>query len=159
VALITNSGPLISLARIAKLEILPQAYSEIVVPSAVHQEVTQDLHLPGARQLFEAAWFQAVEVTDTKAVERLRFWLDRGESEAIALAQSRHEALAIDERRGRRIAASMGIETTGTVGILLSCKKRGLVPTVTPLLDELISKGIRLSASLYENARLLAGEM
>lgn len=157
-ALIANSAPLISLARIAKLDLLPATYSEIVVPGAVHQEVTRDPQLPGAQELAAAAWLKTAEVTDTKAVDRLRFWLDQGESEAIVLAQSRGTALAIDERRGRRIAASMGIPTTGTVGILLACKRLGLLNEVTPLLDDLIAEGIRLSPALYDNARILAQE-
>ena len=157
-ALIANSAPLISLARIAKLDLLPEAYSEIVVPAAVHQEVTRDPQLPGAKELADAAWIQTAEVADKKAVDRLRFWLDQGESEAIVLAQSRNTALAIDERRGRRIAASMGIPTTGTVGILLACKRLGLLNEVTPLLEDLIAEGIRLSTALYDNARILAQE-
>lgn len=157
-ALVSNSSPLIALARIRKLELLPRAYFEIVVPSAVHDEVTAGLVRPGAREISEAPWLRVAEVKDTKAVERLRYWLDPGESEAIVLAQSRELPLAIDERRGRNIAASLGVTTTGTVGILLALKKLGLVEEITPLLDELIRQGIRLSRRLYDSALSMARE-
>ncbi len=55
-------------------------------------------------------------------------------------------------------AGSLGIGITGTVGILLACKRLGLIAEVTPLLDQLIHRGVRISASLYENARRLAQE-
>ena len=158
-ALISNSGPLIALARIGKLELLPAVFSEILVPTAVFREVTSDPLLPGAHEISDARWLQSVEVTDAQAVARIRFWLDQGESEAIVLAQHRQASLAIDERRGRRIATSLGVEVTGTIGILLACKRLGLIDRVMPLVDDLIAKGVRLSLSLYENTRRLADEL
>lgn len=64
----------------------------------------------------------------------------------------------LPERRGRNIAMALGIPQTGTVGILLTAKKAGAIPALTPLLDDLIENGIRLSSRLYEEARRLAGE-
>jgi predicted nucleic acid-binding protein len=159
VDLVTNSGPLISLARIDSLSLLPALYPSLAVPRAVFQEVTHDPAQPGARDLATASWLQVVEVPDRQAVDRLRFWLDPAESEAIVLAQSGQVPLAIDEQRGRRIAASLGVETTGTAGILLAGKRLGLLDRVTPLLDALLQKGVRLSPRLYETARRLAGEL
>ncbi|MEM7586364.1 MAG: DUF3368 domain-containing protein [Acidobacteriota bacterium] len=157
-SLVANAGPLIALARIGKLELLPAAYAEVLVPNAVYQEITEDPLLPGAQEVAQAGWLSSVEVTDSRAVARMRFWLDQGESEAIVLAQDRAMPLAIDERRGRRIAAAFGVDITGTVGILLACKRLGLIDTVTVLLDELIQNGVRLSPFLYESARRLAQE-
>lgn len=36
---VSNAGPLIARARIERLDMLPALYKEIVVPSAVHEEV------------------------------------------------------------------------------------------------------------------------
>ena len=157
--LVANAGPLIALARIDRLDLLPAAYADVLIPAAVYREVTRDPQLPGAREVAEADWLVSVEVTDTGAVARMRFWLDQGESEAIVLAQARDMPLAIDERRGRRIAASFSVQITGTVGILLAGKRLGLVDQVSPLLDQLIQRGVRISTSLYESARRLAREV
>lgn len=156
--LVSNAGPLIALARIGQLELLPAAYGGILAPDAVYREVTCDPLLPGAHKIAQATWLRSIPVTDSPAVSRMRFWLDQGESEAIVLAQARAMPLAIDERRGRRIAAALGVDVTGTVGILLACKRLGLIDEITPLLDRLIRKGVRLSVSLYESARRLAQE-
>lgn len=155
---VVNSGPLISLARIGQLHLFPQLFGEIVVPSAVFREVTQDQSLPGAPTIKEAEWLRIGEVSDRAAVERLSFWLDPGESEVLVLAQELGATAAIDERRGRNIAAALGLPQTGTIGILLAAKRAGLISRITPLLDELVSSGIRLSSRLYEEARRLAEE-
>jgi predicted nucleic acid-binding protein len=38
VAIVVNSGPLISLARIGLLDLLPELFDEILVPDAVFQD-------------------------------------------------------------------------------------------------------------------------
>jgi predicted nucleic acid-binding protein len=158
VALVVNSGPLISLARIGQLQLLPTLFGEVLSPRAVFNEVTQDLLLPGAEEIAKAEWLRVVDALDRDAVERLAVSLDAGESEVLVVARELEATAAIDERRGRNLAASLGIPQTGTVGILLIAKKQGLIPAITPLLDELGAKGVRLSSRLYEEARRLAGE-
>lgn len=156
--LVVNSGPLISLARIGQLELLPAVFDQVLSPRAVFEEVTQDPTLPGAEDIAKADWLRVVEVLDRDAVERLSIWLDAGESEVLVLAQELEATAAIDERRGRNLAVTLGVSQTGTVGILVIAKERGLIPAVTPLLDQLRTNGIRLSSRLYEEARRLAGE-
>jgi predicted nucleic acid-binding protein len=158
VAIVVNSGPLISLARIGQLQLLPELFDEIVVPAAVYGEVTGDPSLPGALMIREAKWLRVGEVTNRGAVERLSYWLDAGESEVLVLAQELGATAAIDERRGRTLAAGLGVPHTGTVGILLEAKSAGLISSVTPLLDQLSSHGVRVSSRLYKEARRLSGE-
>jgi len=87
VTLVVNSGPLISLARIGQLDLLPLLFDEIVSPRAVFEEVTHDLKLPGAEEIARAAWLKTMEISDRDAVDRLYVWLDAGESEVLVLAQ------------------------------------------------------------------------
>lgn len=157
-AIVVNAGPLIALARIGQLDLLPKLFGEIVIPAAAYREVTQDQNLPGAAAIQRAEWIRVSEVSDRAAVERFSFWLDAGESEVLVLAQELGMTAAIDERRGRNIAAALGIPQTGTIGILLTAKKAGLIPLVAPLLDQLSANGVRISSHLHEEARLLADE-
>jgi uncharacterized protein len=158
VSVVSNAGPLIALARIGQLALLPKLYGEIWTPEAVYSEITQDETLPGAAELLEATWLRRAVVKDRLEVERLRFWLDLGESEALVLARERQETLLIDERRGRKIALTFGIQQTGTVGVLIAAKKMGLIPAVTPTLHALVAQKVRISPRLFEEARQLAGE-
>ena len=43
-------------------------------------------------------------------------------------------------------------------GPLIALAQRGLVATVTPLLDALMASGFRMSEELYRTAQTLAGE-
>ena len=156
--IVFDAGPLISLARIRQLHLLPALFGEVIVPPAVHREITAYESLPGALTMASADWLRLAEVQDRGAMERLLSWLDAGEAEVLALAGELGATAAIDERRGRRLAAELGVPRTGTVGILLVAKRRGLISKVKPMLDQLIANGIRVSSRLYREACRLAEE-
>lgn len=78
--------------------------------------------------------------------------------DVLALAEERRARLVIiDERRGRRYARRMGFPLTGTFGVLLLARERGLVPTA-PLIDELQEAGFYVSQDLVAEMLRLAGE-
>lgn len=88
-----------------------------------------------------------------KTLERnlLTQGLDRGEAEAIALAlQITAQKLIIDERRGRAVAERLGLQLTGTLGVLVIAKQRGFVDKVRPLIDTLMMTiNFRVGPDLY----------
>ncbi|MFZ4589203.1 MAG: DUF3368 domain-containing protein [Terrimicrobiaceae bacterium] len=43
----------------------------------------------------------------------------------------------MDERAGRAVARQMGLKTLGVLGLLVEAKRRGLVPSLEPLIDRL----------------------
>ena len=157
---VSNSGPLIVLAKIDRLTLLQGLYREVLIPKAVEQEVTgMGSDRPGAKEVGDAPWIQPTEVLDQLAVSLLREQLDAGESAAIVLTLERQaDILLIDEARGRRIAQSKGLTHIGTVGILVLAKRQGLIETVTPALEQLMASGFRMKDDLRQTAQRLAGE-
>lgn len=157
---VANAGPLIALGQISHIDLLRSLFGELRIPMAVKHEVSGPGHSRiGQQEISTANWIHVCEVHNTTAVELLQERLDLGESEAIVLAiELNADLLLIDEARGRRVAESRGMEKTGTLGVLIMAKRRGLIPVVTPLLSELRAAGFRMSEELHHTARLLAGE-
>lgn len=157
---VTNAGPLIALARIGQLRLLPALYGEVTMPSAVRDEVlTADARRAGTAIVQGAEWLHTRSVSDRIAVALLRERLDVGESETIVLAlQLDADVLLMDEARGRRVAAARGIAVTGTLGTLVLAKEKGLIQRVAPQLARLQDKGFYMSETLYEEVLRQAGE-
>ena len=85
--------------------------------------------------------------------------LDRGETEAIALAAQKHpQFLLVDDAKGRRMARQQGLSIVGVAGVLLVAKAMGEIEAVRPHLEALSGVGYRLSARLVAEIRLLANE-
>jgi hypothetical protein len=84
--------------------------------------------------------------------------LDAGELAALAMALRSHAGLLIDEARGRREAAKLGIKVVGVCGLLLFAKREGWVAEVAPLLDRLHISGYYISPALRESVLLQSGE-
>lgn len=80
----------------------------------------------------------------------LKQTLDKGESEAIALAvELKADWTLIDERDARKVAKSLGLKVTGILGILLRAKQVGELESLQPVIDNLINKaGFRIAPEL-----------
>jgi predicted nucleic acid-binding protein len=72
--------------------------------------------------------------------------LGPGEVEALMLALEESESIVIlDDGLARRVAATLGLHFTGTLGLLLDFKNAGLIPAITLFLDQLQSLRFHLS--------------
>lgn len=158
---VSNTSPISNLAAIGQLSLLQLLYGSITIPPAVADEIafvgaiyTQAAAVPSL------SWITIQPVIDRTLVERLRTKLDKGESEAIALAvELEAELLLIDEQLGRKLAWESGLEITGLLGVLVEAKSRGAIAAVKPLMDDLMVQArFRVSQKLYVEVLQLAGE-
>jgi hypothetical protein len=157
--IIADSGPLIALSIIDRLELLPALYHRVVVPTAVWDEVTvHGRGLPGADAVSRLTWPE-VMAPDPRTLKPLSILVDPGEAEAIALALDLPDStVLLDDSRARRVAERFGIQRIGTVGLLRKAKRAGLVPIIRPLIEELQNNGIYLRRELIEAVLRDVGE-
>jgi hypothetical protein len=157
--LVADSSPLIVLAKIGRLGLLPHLAERVVIPSAVWQEVVMNKPASlDSRELAGASWLEVQPVTDVESAA-WRDELDPGEAEAIALASKFPGCrLLIDERMGRRAAGQLGVRVIGTLGLLLEAKASGLIPSLRAEIDRLLSAGHFLSESLIQETLHSANE-
>ncbi len=159
--IISNATPLIAFARIRQLPLFQKVVGNIVIPQAVAEEIRAYTTSPygGIITLSQEPWIQIHPVQSEKQVRLLLPTLDRGEAEVIALALECHAiTVLIDELTGRKVAESLGLPVSGSVGILILAKQLGEIAAVKPYLDEMIRKGVRYSQRFISTMLRRIGE-
>ena len=159
--IVSDATPLIALAKLDGISWLHQLLGEIIIPEAVYDEVVvAGANKIGSDVIDTAHWIHVHQVKDKTHVLLLLNQLDRGESEAIALAyELKADWLLMDEIRGRSVAKTLGLQVIGTVGLLVNAKEVGIVSEVRPLLDSLLVQDFRLSKRVITETLRRAGEL
>jgi len=156
---VCNCGPLIALAGVRQMELLPRLFSRVWIPAVVHTELTGSVRFATARDLFTQSWLQVVSPAGPVDAF-LSSQLDPGEAAVLTLAHQMPGAeVLMDERRGRRVAEQVfRLSIVGTGGLLLRAKAAGLIPVVSPLLSAMKANGYHLSERLMQAVCRAAGE-
>ena len=148
---ISDSTTLISLINIDRFELLFRFSDTIIITPSVYNEVAvQKLAKQILDNYISLSKVVVHKVKDNKKVKELLIRLDLGESESIVLAQEQNIPLIIDEKKGKKIALSFGLEAIGLIGILLVYKKRDYlsVDEIVEIVEELREVNFRISDKL-----------
>ena len=159
-SVVSNTGPLIALAKADLLTVLKQLFEHVYIPPAVHRELLAKSGPEAAR--LDDALADFIEVTPMPSlppeVEVVTARLDPGERQAIALAYEQKALLVMDDRLGRVVARRLHLPVTGVVGVIIQAKDANLISAVRPVLEEIRQQGYWLSDELVELGARLAGE-
>lgn len=138
-AVVSDTSPVRALEFIGELWILERLFGEVIIPPTVALELLEPTDPLRIVEYADSPFIRVQATADAARVsELMRQKLDRGESEAIALAlEIEASPILIDESRGRRIATSNGLTVVGTLGILLAAKRKGLIDSVRDRIDQL----------------------
>ncbi len=158
---VINSSPAIHLHAVLPggLGSLPRLIGEIIVPWEVGQELAaghakdatwQEIQsLPGILHLSKAVTVHPL----------LSNQIDVGEAAVIQIAlDETHDAVILDDLKARRIAITLGLQVTGTLGILLQAKQTGLLLSMRVAIATLEKRGMWIAPALSAKAIKLAGE-
>jgi predicted nucleic acid-binding protein len=149
---VSNTTPLRYLIAIQQELLLGQLFEKVVVPAAVHEELT-DVKTPEhvrRRLLSLPAWYEVRKMPEIQA-SPFPVNLHRGEREAILLAETlRPDVILIDEQIGRTIALSRNLPVSGTLGILERADTMGLVIDFPEVLKQLKTSGFYVADSLEQ---------
>lgn len=160
--IVSNSGPLIHLARIDRLKLLKELFGEVVIPHEVKLEVVDRGKDEGAADAFliegeiEAGWI-LIDQSKSSGVKEIAesAGMDIGEVSAIMLAREMKCPILIDDLAARRFAIGMGLEVAGSIGVLIRSAKMGKISKSEALdaLDKL-ARVMWLSVDVYEDTRM-----
>src|SRR5439155_12492211 len=139
--------PLTALMTIGHADILQRLFAEVVIPVAVQSELRRShATLPD--------WLRVQELQNDEKARLYAQTVDRGEAEAIALAEELHaDHLLIAERKGRRLAQQQGVPVVGLLGVVLMARRAGFIPSARDLLTRLDQEaGVYWTDDLKETA-------
>ncbi|HKP52817.1 MAG TPA: DUF3368 domain-containing protein [Chloroflexia bacterium] len=153
---VSDTSPLINLAGVGLLHLLPAVYGTIWVPEAVKREYAAGMRA-GDPSLDEFEW---IRVIPSVAVSpRLPPSLGAGEAHAISLAIAKNtRAILLDEQLARAVARKWGLPVVGTLGVLVAARQSRLLAAVKPIIEMMVSQGRHISDSLYMQVLAVAGE-
>jgi len=148
--IISDTSCLILLQNIGQLELLHKLFGIVVTTNEVAGEF--GLPLP--------SWIEIKQPVDKKYQTVIEASVDKGEASAIALAVEYEDCLLIiDDLKGRKFAQNLGLNITGTTGIIVDAKLAGLIPSVKELLITIKETNFRISSQLELLILKRAGEL
>jgi len=154
VIVVSNSSPLIALARIGRLNLLTSLFKQILIPAEVQHEVTVvGRGLAGAEEVRNANWIEVkahkspADPSLTQACQNL----GAGERGAILLAKSLPADLVLlDEWKARHVAQAAGLPIMGCLGVLEAGARKSLVANLRQAYVDLLRQGIRFDIKLLQ---------
>lgn len=137
--IVVNTGPIVALSRAGVTGVVARMPFEFLSPLEVRGELAKGP--PAGREPVDFTWVRFVPRT-TRLNPLAVSNLDEGEAAVIQLALDEQIAtVCIDERKGRRAALAVGLRVTGTLGILGRAKALGLLSSVRPPVEKMVSGG------------------
>jgi len=136
---VSDATPLNVLIRLGVVDVLHALYERVVMPPAVHRELSH-VNTPLDVSRWLAARPNWLEVVPPKDV-RSATGPNSGEREAIALAiELKADFLLADDKAARSHARQLGVPVTGTIGVLRLAASRNLMD-LRPVLARLAETG------------------
>lgn len=158
---VINTSPAIHLHAVLPggLGVLPGVIGEIIVPLEVGQELAAGHAKDGTwREIQSQPGIhhrkEAVAVHPLISAQ-----IDMGEAAVIQTALSEAlDSVILDDLKARRVAVTVGLQVTSTLGILLVARQVGLLPSVSAAISLLEARGMWIAPALSARAIQLAGE-
>ena len=147
---VVNASPLILLGKINYLSLLNHLFDQVYIPSSVIREIqaVDDLEMNTA---LSRVSFEQMDVTNRVAVLGLLGRLHLGEVEVIIGAiENGISTVVLDENLARNKARQLGLDVTGTLGLLLKAEKHGLIDDIHQEIIKLRNAGMYLSDEIIQ---------
>lgn len=147
--IICDTSCLILFDKIKQLPLLKSLYDRICVTPEIAHEFGNVL----------PNWIIIKTAENQELQQALIKILGVGESSAIALSFDLPGALvALDDLKARKVAISLKMKITGSLGILVKAKERGYVQKLSPILQQVQQMNFRVSDNIIRKILVEVGE-
>jgi predicted nucleic acid-binding protein len=158
-SIVVNTSPWIALSACSQIALLEKLYTNVYIPYHVKEEIMAGgKEGIGVYELKASQWLKIENVSDVEKVNLL-YELEQGEAEVIILAKEKGiKHVLIDERVARLQAKVLGLDVIGTLGLLLKAKKKGLILSIKPLIEQILGHGIWIKDEIVKGILKNSGE-
>ena len=147
--IISDTSCLIILSKINELDLLRRMYGKVITTAEVANEFGESL----------PEWVEIRIASDAYRQRILELQIDKGEASTIALAIELTDSVVIlDDYKARKIAESLGIPIIGTIGVIISAKKLGVIESIKPYIQKIRQTNFRISEDIEKRALEESGE-
>lgn len=153
--IVINTGPLIALAQVDALDLLGKLPCQFICPPEVRAEL--DAGAAAGHAPIQPAGLHIVPLAQSVSVAHVA--LGAGEAAVIQLALEQGPAtVCMDDWKGRRTALALGLNVTGTLGLLARAKMLGVIPAMKPVVQKLGESGNWYDPELVRRVLSAVGE-
>ena len=143
-----DTSSLIILNKINALDLLNKIYSNVIITNYIQLELNEAI----------PSWI-SVELTYNIDQSFLKnFYLGLGETSIIINAIKNNGFLIIDDLKARKIATTLRLRFTGSIGILIIAKELKLIDSVKYYLEKIQETNFRLSDALINKVLEITNE-
>lgn len=160
--IVSNTTPISNFLHLKRVDILQYLFQHIHIPHAVKDEL--DEFFSGDTQWQQALQqnvFVIHDVRSSSLLDQSFHGLHQGEIEALCLYLEQQASLClVDDNDARAIAVLNNITVSGTLGVFIKAKERGLIEAVKPLMDTLrMHHYFWISEPVYQQVLRLSSEI
>lgn len=139
--IITDASCFILFDNIGCLDVLQRLYLRVVTTPEIAKEYGKSL----------PEWVIVKSVENLALLNTYSAIVALGEASAIALAiEVVSPLLILDDLKGRKLAESFNLAYTGTIGVLISAKKQGIIHSLKPYFEKIAATDFRIPANFLK---------
>jgi predicted nucleic acid-binding protein len=150
VVVIADAGPLIALAKINQLHLLPALFTEVTITQAVSDECLRGQFSDAGliRQALDSGWLQCVVNPIFQHPLSRSLGLAQQSSIEYALQKDIKTLLILDDGLARKQALRKQLVVVGTAALLFAAQRKSLIANAEAVIAELNQIGYRISAEV-----------
>ncbi len=160
---VSNTSPLIWLAKIGKLSILKELFGEVLISEQSYKEAVEKGLEEGfsdalvIKDACDLGWIKVKHLSERQVelcqkITRHSFELHLGEAQAIVLAREigKDALLLMDDSSGRAFAETWGLKVKGTLYVIMTALRSELLDNAeaNETVLTLVRKGFRIESKL-----------
>jgi predicted nucleic acid-binding protein len=163
---LTDTSPVIYLARIERLSWLKEIFGYVAMTSTVRRELLTARDMPGKVAIEAAVRDRTLREIEDEWTAPAFSSLDEGEESTIRVAvnlsrQEHHCHVLVDDKQARQVLQSLKSEKldfAGTAAVVARAKRLGLTDSAAKELEKLRDVGFRLSGEIARSILDSVGE-